>query len=502
MKENRILYALGGVDDKYIEEAAPDRIVRRRFGRRGAVVLAACLCLLIAMSAVAYAANWMGLRDLILPIITNTSMEKSDTISLNGYSGSPEWLAQSEWQIYINQHQDIFEKPDRLDTGLERYSCYRIYSKAMADKIEEIAGKYGLKLHTSAFDLQKHTELAEALGDFMSGNCYYSYMYEDGTFQAEGVIDFEDIGAWDFRLLRSVKGTFHDAMLDIGKASDYEEKLYKTACGAEVNLALGKNKVVVLADLSDSFVTVHIPYGADDGFTWSHLEKLADSIDFSRLTPVISPKTAADVQSDDMKKTYTAVLHNLLHNNILPDGKKNDLAIGSDTKFAIEDVDTDGKEELVLLCDSSVMSNMAGYIIGYNEESKKIYTQLIEFPYFEFLQNGNLKAFSSHNQTWGEMWPYSLYQYIPEDDTYSFVGYVYSEDKKIFELNGVAEKYPDSADISRTGTVYYIDIGNQETAPIDEAEYLIWLEENKGNCEKMEIEYLALTEENISLIMQ
>lgn len=57
---------------------------------------------------------------------------------------------------------------------------------------------------------------------------------------------------------------------------------------------------------------------------------------------------------------------------------------GSSSQFAVADVDADGKEELVLLYDSGVTANSAGYIIGYDAETGNIYIQLEEFPFFVF----------------------------------------------------------------------------------------------------------------------
>ena len=80
-------------------------------------------------------------------------------------------------------------------------------------------------------------------------------------------------------------------------------------------------------------------------------------------------------------------------------------------------------------------------------------------------------------------------------------GYVHSEDQAIFDANGVPERYPTAADRSHTGTVYYVGINAWGTNPIDEADYLAWLEENHGNAQKLEIEYLPLTEENIFIVI-
>ena len=108
----------------------------------------------------------------------------------------------------------------------------------------------------------------------------------------------------------------------------------------------------------------------------------------------------------DTRKAYAVTLRNLLYSGILPDGSQTkDLRGGAYSQFAVGDVDGDGKEELVLLYDSGVMASSVGYIIGHDAETGNIYIQLEEFPFFAFLENGNLKALSSHNQTYGEMWP-------------------------------------------------------------------------------------------------
>lgn len=508
MKEKRLLNVLGQVDEKYIAEAIPNK-KKKKHSYRKIVIIAACLCLLFGLSMVAYASNWFGLQDLLLsPEIEISSEENGGdgTIGLSGYKGSPEWQALAEWHIFLNEYDPngtIFQNIDnRLDDSFVRYSCYLIYSQEMADKMDEIATKYSLNLHTTSFDLQNNPEVLKTLGDFRKDySGYYTYMYEDGTFEVLGTIQFEDIGALDYQLLRSVKGTFHNAMLDIGDVSEYQEISYKTECGITVTLALGQNHVLILADLADSFVTVHIPYGTYNGIKQIHLEKLADSINFAALTPVVKPQisdmTQITEKDEETRKIYAATLRNLLHSNILPDGRKAELAVGEYSKFGINDVDNDGKEELIILYDPGVTAGAQGYILGYDTFTKEIYIQLKEYPYFAFLENGNVKALSSHNQTWGKMWPYSLYQYLPDNDVYDLCGIVWSEDKAIFEANGGAERYPDYADTSGTGTVYYIDDETWGTTPTDEVEYLLWLKENQGDSEDIKVEYLSITEENI-----
>ena len=78
-----------------------------------------------------------------------------------------------------------------------------------------------------------------------------------------------------------------------------------------------------------------------------------------------------------------------------------------------------------------------------------------EFPAFVFLENGNIRALCSHNQSYGEMWPYSLYQYLPEKDSYEKAGFVSAEDKITLQLIGMESQYPDEVDISQRNGVLY-----------------------------------------------
>ncbi len=200
----------------------------------------------------------------------------------------------------------------------------------------------------------------------------------------------------------------------------------------------------------------------------------------------------------ETKKYFAQVLRNLLYDDVFPDGKKaEDEGHGVNLEFGVADVDGDKKEELVISYDPGVMAGMRGYIIGYDTEKKEINIQLEEFPLFTFLENGNLKALASHNQTYGEMWPYTLYQYRSQTDSYESVGFVYAEDKAIFEANNISERYPDFADVSKSGTVYYVSESTWGNTPIDETEYLKWLEEKHGNAAEFTIDLQPVTEENI-----
>lgn len=58
-------------------------------------------------------------------------------------------------------------------------------------------------------------------------------------------------------------------------------------------------------------------------------------------------------------------------------------------------------------------------------------------------------------------------------------------------------RYPNDADASSTGTVYYVGSNTWGVTPMGEADYIAWLETNNGNALELKIEYFSLTEENI-----
>ncbi|MEA4813539.1 MAG: hypothetical protein VB112_01345 [Oscillospiraceae bacterium] len=214
------------------------------------------------------------------------------------------------------------------------------------------------------------------------------------------------------------------------------------------------------------------------------------------------PDTSAG-QLDDMYNAYSDALENLTKNNILPDGTDAAELSGdmAQNKFALYDVDNDGKEELILMYTNTYMAGEAGYVFAYDSETKKLKTELSEFPMLTFYDNGIIKAGWSHNQglAGDNFWPYSLYQYVPETDSYELVGMVDAWDKSFSGTDYQNNSFPSDIDKSGTGFVYYImEDGKYDTThPVDASEYNAWVSTYIGNASEIEIQYMDLTEENI-----
>lgn len=287
---------------------------RRKNPARRVLALAAAVCLLAVLSIAAAATGLFGLRDVLLPekgsvyvtdendVVVPGEYEYRDFVSLSGWQDTPESRALAEWRSFLEDYDRdgaIIGEIGNSPTGFEEdYGLYLVYTREMADKLEEIAAKYGLCLHTHMEDVMPET-WRTAAGDFCGENvmAYSGYIYENGTFRFDGEADLDGYGYIEYQFSRSVRGAFDDVALNIGDAADFREWTYETADGTPVTLGLGaKNRSLILADLGDSFILVNVLTGeaGDDTFSSgpigrAELEALADSFRFSALTPVRQP---------------------------------------------------------------------------------------------------------------------------------------------------------------------------------------------------------------------
>lgn len=316
MKDDRSCIRLNAafqyVDDKFLDIV--EREKRRR--RKKPVWLifstvAACICVLFALPVGVMAYNWFGLRDLLLQDSHGTENSESlnpgnensgsgdihgAAISLSGYRGSPEAQALKEWEEFqqhydIDIGNDVFAAEERED-----WSQYAVYSQEMGEKLDEIAAKYGLRLHRE-MNVVSAEELEYRVGGvFLAEDCtkYWGYIYENGAFHCEADVEIEGCGVVEFQFGRSVKGTLDDVVLYIEEVDGYTEWQYETSCGEAVLLASDPVKSLIFADFEDCFIAVNVLCGSSSGMTEENLQKLADKIDFTMLKEVRTPEMRGD----------------------------------------------------------------------------------------------------------------------------------------------------------------------------------------------------------------
>lgn len=526
---------------------------RRHVPMKKSVLIAVIVAALLMLAGFAYAV--MKLQELRLGEYTYTKhipgepgvegIVSTEMISMQGFVGSPEYQATKEWRDFLETYDKdgaMIGKIGNNPTGLdEKYTLYGVYTQEMCDKLEEIALKYNLNLHTE-LNLVDVEELDYRVGGSFMGEGLsrgWAYIYENGTFQFDGDAMVGDQSVM-LQCRRAVKGTFEEVVLNIGSTEEYQEHQYETDCGEFVLLAIRSGQALIYGDFEECFILLNIVGGSDDGITMEVLERIADGIDFTVLKNVIVPDMRGDsvveadqnsagesieqdtsaeagneqIQesnmwepSDSMEteriQAYRAVLKDVYDSQTFPGGREMgyDGYPVSDNKFALGDIDGDGNVELILLYITTSMAGQAEIIYDYDADTGSVREQFIEFPSVTHFDNGILKADWSHNQgLGGRVWPYTLYQYDADKDSYEAIAMVDAWDKSFADKDYEGNAFPDGVDKDGDLLVYYImDPGRYELkAPVDFDEYEKWYDSYTRDAGTVTILYMELTEENIS----
>ena len=220
--------------------------------------------------------------------------------------------------------------------------------------------------------------------------------------------------------------------------------------------------------------------------------------------PIQLPLSPLTEEHAAARTAYVSALEQLLESHRLPDGS----ALGSGDvnqdlsgdAFAVCDVDQDGAEELIVLHTSDMMAGQAAYVFGWDPDAGQIRTQLQEFPALTFYESGAVQADWSHNQgKGGSFWPYTLYRYDEVQDLYVEVGSVDAWEKAQWP-----EDYPDQADSSGSGFVYYIHASRalDWEDPLDASVYQGWRYPYVRSGQTLEPDYRSLSQENIQLLLE
>ena len=224
------------------------------------------------------------------------SVPPREEISAQGYPDSPEYKATAEWlrfeQNYDRDFKILYEADaEEKRTGKDpfaKYSAYNVYSKEMADKVDEITAKYNLKIHTG-FDDGDEKKLEEKVGDIFNDNITgAAYFYDDGTFQMDALYK----NHLNFQIRRCMRGYFDTVTINVGTTKGFNEYTYVTKSGISVTIstgtdARGNRRAFITANLKKSFVTINIQPKDYDGninnYTNKDIEDIADSFFFDKM---------------------------------------------------------------------------------------------------------------------------------------------------------------------------------------------------------------------------
>lgn len=262
----------------------------RRFRFPAGGLLAAAM-LTVVLGVTALATNFFGLGSLTVADPYATPEATSTVIALQGAPESAEFRANARWMDYLSSLDLPAEAAEEMSPG-EGYEFYTVFNRAMADELDAIVSEFGLRLHTSRENFFSEEQLNSLLrvSPFITDcSAISGYVYEDGSFQGYGANMADK--CFEYQLGRYVKGSFSQVTLDVGNTNDYEEWIYTTACGVDVQLSMGPDHCVLLADLPGAFVAVNLLGGTagnsaymPEPVTRESLESFADMFDYNALS--------------------------------------------------------------------------------------------------------------------------------------------------------------------------------------------------------------------------
>lgn len=185
-------------------------------------------------------------------------------------------------------------------------------------------------------------------------------------------------------------------------------------------------------------------------------------------------------------------------------------AVGGDIsadRFAICDVNGDGKDELITQTNAAPMAGQVEVV--YDGDGNVL---LSEYPLVVYYSNGYATAAWSHNQgvAGDKLWPYTLLRYDEDAGKYVDVASVDGWDRSIRDTYLSYDEsvilFPEDVDKNGDSFVYYVIEEEGGYAPVygepmDDAEFAQWAARYM-EADVVHVNKQSLSEENIALIRQ
>lgn len=205
---------------------------------------------------------------------------------------------------------------------------------------------------------------------------------------------------------------------------------------------------------------------------------------------------------------YGGILSQIIAARQLPDGELDTSSLDDgfgemrDNHFAVTDIDGDGREELIVSYSNACMAGMEEIIYDYDPVLGELKREFTQFPALTYYDNGIIKAEWSHNQGPGEFWPFTLYRYESDSDSYVEVGAVDTWDKALREEWYDGQPFPDELDTDGDGTMYHICKEGEEYSyeyedyKYDQADFEKWFGGFTEGAKELSIEYRPMEYES------
>ena len=285
LNEEMLLFALGDMDDALLERtrrALGYKLRERKPGARRILRVALLAAVIAAlMLGAAYAAGLVGLGNMRAGKLFGIKV-----LSMEGLSDSPEGQALREWLEFYEQHrEDPYDAQEAIALQTD-YGAYGATSREMADEIDALCEKYGLKRLGAMSTPPDERSFYEAagVGKLTAGNAQFEndydagYVYSSGSFQFDGTLfPLGETYRIPYQLRRAMKGVLGYVTINAGDPNDYTEWQHTTPDGQTLTLSDSVHGAFLIQDRSDSFVVVSVSKsGWADYFNDGRLDGLGD----------------------------------------------------------------------------------------------------------------------------------------------------------------------------------------------------------------------------------
>ena len=281
---------------------APAKKTRRRWSRTLLIAAAA----MVLLGASALAVYTMSLSDRALDLSHGEDVAGEAIVQYSAaapLSHTPEYMAEAELMAYLDSFTEARDATRLLPLDHYARRLYGLGYDFFAEKLEELADKYGLRLLQAAAYRQSAEELYALLGTeaFLPAaedDCTAS-VYDDGSFEVNLRLALPGGGDGNLNLYRAARGSFTDFYL-LGDAPEtYVCESYATQTGLRLDLAWSEDDALIFAELDSCYITAELgynPVGAEPAdFGMEGLKAIADSIDFAALDALDTDAIAARV---------------------------------------------------------------------------------------------------------------------------------------------------------------------------------------------------------------
>ncbi len=227
----------------------------------------------------------------------------ADGTAYSSMGKNREYEALKEWTVFKRESDYALDARDMLSYADPHRLIYGVAYGVLAEKLDDIAEKYGLRLMQSMALLDTEREFFDtlALDSFYpvaedEDGRHTFVVFDDGSFEASGLaMDRPDGEPLGFNVCRAVRGTLTDFLILGGDPALADFETYTTASGTEVDIALEDTGSFLFADMENCHVTFWFYDGRREGLTLADLEAATDSVDFAALDEINVPAVAENV---------------------------------------------------------------------------------------------------------------------------------------------------------------------------------------------------------------